>query len=167
MFEAQAIALEIEKISSNRPMTHDLFKSFAGSFGITVKEVIISNLKEGIFYATMICEGKDGEIIELDARPSDAIAVGIRFKSPIFADESVMEEAGIKVDDLYDEDDEEEEISLESEEDADLIELLQDKENELSDIPSNKLEEMMKQAIEAEDYERAAKIRDELNNRNS
>ncbi|MEH0155653.1 bifunctional nuclease family protein [Limibacter armeniacum] len=167
MFEAQAIALEIEKITSNRPMTHDLFKAFANNFQIEIKEVIISDLKEGVFYATMVCVDKDGNVIKMDARPSDAIAIGIRFKAPIFATESILNEAGIKIDDLYEEENEEEdEISLDSDEDEALMELMQEKdESELSTIPVDKLHDMMNAAIEAEDYERAAQIRDEINKR--
>ena len=82
-FEAQAIAIELEKMTPTRPLTHDLFKSFAVSFGITVKEVVIYNLQEGIFYAKLVCE-KDGQLTDIDARTWDAIALGVRFKSPIF-----------------------------------------------------------------------------------
>ena len=79
MFEAQAIAIEIEKIIPNRPMTHDLFKSFGHSFNYTIKEIIISDLKEGVFFAKIVCEN-DTKTVEIDARPSDAIAIGLRFK---------------------------------------------------------------------------------------
>ena len=101
MFEAQAIALEMEQISSNRPMTHDLFKSFAKSFEIEIKEIIISDLREGVFYARIVCSFGDGTgYTELDARPSDAIAIGIRFNAPIYAYEPVLKEAGIVLSDV-------------------------------------------------------------------
>ena len=83
MFEAQAIAIEIEKIIPNRPMTHDLFKSFGHSFNYTIKEIVISDLKEGVFFAKIVCEN-DNKTVEIDARPSDAIAIGLRFNAPIF-----------------------------------------------------------------------------------
>ena len=94
MFEAQAIALEIEKIVPNRPMTHDLFKSFANAFDYQVEEVIISDLKEGVFFAKIICSNGE-KSIEIDARPSDAIAIGIRFDVPFYTYEAVLSEAGI------------------------------------------------------------------------
>ena len=94
MFEAQAIAIEIEKIVPNRPMTHDLFKSFANSFHFHVEEIVISDLKEGVFFAKIVCT--DGlKKTEVDARPSDAIAVGLRFDAPIFTFENILAEAGI------------------------------------------------------------------------
>jgi len=83
MFEAQAIAIEIEKIVPNRPMTHDLFKSFAHNFNFDVKEIYISDLKEGVFFAKSYCQG-DGGMIEVDSRPSDAIAIGLRFDVDIY-----------------------------------------------------------------------------------
>ena len=110
MFEAQAIAIEIEKIIPNRPMTHDLFKSFAYSFNFTVKEIIISDLKEGVFFAKIVCS--DGvKNVEVDARPSDAIAIGLRFSVPIYTYENILSEAGIV---LTDESEEEEEYEFPS-----------------------------------------------------
>src|SRR6218665_1216644 len=98
-FEAQAIAIELEKMTPTRPLTHDLFKSFAVSFGITIKEVVIYNLQEGIFYAKLVCE-KDGQLTDIDARTSDAIALGVRFKSPIYTFESILSSAGILSDEF-------------------------------------------------------------------
>ena len=88
-FEAQAIAIELEKMTPTRPLTHDLFKSFADSFDIEVKEIIIYNLVEGIFYSKLICE-RDGQITEIDARTSDAIAIGVRFDCPVYTFESIL-----------------------------------------------------------------------------
>ena len=96
-FEAQAIAIELEKMTPTRPLTHDLFKTFALAFSIEVKEVVIYNLIEGIFYSKLICE-KDGLITEIDARTSDAIAIGVRFNCPVFTFESILSSAGILLD---------------------------------------------------------------------
>ncbi len=163
MFEAQAIAIEMEKIISKRPMTHDLFKSFALSFDIDVYEVIISDLKEGVFYAKIICSFADGSnYIELDARPSDAVAIGIRFGVPIYAYNSVLKEAGIELSDV-----EEELESLEPLEDA-FAESEGNSDFKESDLKRKSvvdLETLMQAAIDAEDYEQAAKIRDEIQKR--
>lgn len=158
MFEAQAIAIEIEKIIPNRPMTHDLFKSFANSFNYTVDEIIISDLKEGVFFAKIVC--KNGtNTIEVDARPSDAIAIGLRFNAPISTYESILSEAGI----VLTEESEEDEPDIK----AEIIQQKSmEKEGALKDYPMDKLNELLKEALEKEDYERAAKIRDELNRRN-
>lgn len=153
MFEAQAIALEIEKITPNRPMTHDLFRSFAGAFNYEITEIIISDLKEGVFFAKIICT--DGiKTVEIDSRPSDAIAIGIRFEVPFYTYESVLSEAGIILTD-------EEEIVDEDEEPV-VVEKTGDR---LQDFTVDKLNEMLDEALKAEDYERAAKIRDEINRR--
>ena len=95
-FEAQAIAIELEKMTPNRPLTHDLFKSFADSFEILLNEVIIYNLVEGIFYAKLLCScnGKD---MEIDARTSDSIALAIRFDCPVYTYEFILEKAGVIV----------------------------------------------------------------------
>ncbi|HPW63300.1 MAG TPA: bifunctional nuclease family protein, partial [Cyclobacteriaceae bacterium] len=111
MFEAQAIAIEIEKIIPNRPMTHDLFKSFSNSFHFHVEEIIISDLKEGVFFAKIVCT--DGlKKTEIDARPSDAIAIGLRFDAPIFTYETILAEAGIV---LTDQEEEEEKSEVKPE----------------------------------------------------
>ena len=154
MFEAQAIALEIEKISPNRPMTHDLFKSFAHGFNYEVTEIIISDLKEGVFFAKIVCT--DGiKTIEVDARPSDAIAIGIRFEVPFYTYEKVLSEAGIILT-------EDEEIL----EEESIEPIVVEKEGErIQDFSLDKLNEMLNEALAGEDYEKAAKIRDEINKR--
>lgn len=166
MFEAQAIAIEIEKITSIRPMTHDLFKNFALSFDIEVHEIIISDLKEGIFYSKIICSFSNGaNYVELDARPSDAVAIGIRFNAPIYALESVMQEAAIDVSEVAQQ--EEEHLSEESRSAKPRQNVKQSYSDEpLSRIPTRQLKEMLNAAIAQEDYEKAAKIRDELKRRN-
>jgi hypothetical protein len=159
MFEAQAIAIEIEKIIPNRPMTHDLFKAFANNFHFTVEEIIISDLKEGVFFAKIICS--DGlKRSEIDARPSDAIAIGLRFDSPIFTYESILSEAGIVLTD------EPEEEAAEPKPRARVKKDVPKKGEDFKNLPVDKLNELLKEAIEREDYERAAKIRDELSKRN-
>jgi bifunctional DNase/RNase len=162
MFEAQAIAIEIEKIVPNRPMTHDLFKSFGHSFNFNVKEIIISDLKEGVFFAKIICENDD-KTVEIDARPSDAIAIGLRFNAPIFTFDSIMSEAGIV---LSDEAEEEEQKEITPAPPHKQEKSKSSKEKSLKDFPFEKLKQLLDEAISKEDYERAAKIRDEMNRRN-
>ena len=171
MFEAQSIAIQIEKISPNRPLTHDLFKSFAEHVHVVILEVVISDLKEGVFYSRIVCS--DGATtFDIDARPSDAIAIGLRFGVPIFTVENVLSEAGIILSDL-----DEGESDSEDEEDDD------DEDNSSRETPRptrpqpetrdpsgqvslDELTKMLAQALEKEDYEKAAKIRDDLNKRN-
>lgn len=159
MFEAQAIAIEIEKITPNRPMTHDLFKSFAHSFEYDVKEILINDLKEGVFFAKIVCESVDKEI-EVDARPSDAIAIGLRFNVPIYTTEHILAEAGIELSDE----------GAPAETSAPKAKKASTKskkpEEQLKDISYDKLKGMLDAALAKEDYERAAKIRDEMNRRN-
>jgi bifunctional DNase/RNase len=161
MFEAQAIAIEIEKIVPNRPMTHDLFRSFANSFKFSVLEIVISDLKEGVFYAKIVCT--DGmKKVEIDARPSDAIAIGLRFNVPIYTFEAILSEAGIVLTDANDE----EEPLVKKEEPKKSSNPRKSSLEQLKDIPYEQLKAMLDEALEKEDYERAAKIRDELNRRN-
>lgn len=162
MFEAQAIAIEIEKIVPNRPMTHDLFKSFANNFHFTVEEIIISDLKEGVFFAKIVCS--DGlKKMEIDARPSDAIAIGLRFDSPIFTYENILAEAGIV---LTDEAEDEAQEPKAEPKPKTKKEIVSKKSDDLKNFSVERLNELLKEAIDKEDYERAAKIRDELSKRN-
>jgi len=162
MFEAQSIAIQIEKISPNRPLTHDLFKSFAQHLHVGIQEILISDLKEGVFYSKIVCS--DGERqFDLDARPSDAIAIGLRFGVPIYTVESVLSEAGIILSDL--EDEEEETDELETSTPSSSTYQAESKSN-LRDVSVDELNKLLEDALEKEDYERAAKIRDELNKRN-
>lgn len=160
MFEAQAIAIEIEKIAPNRPMTHDLFKSFAYNFNFDIKEIIISDLKEGVFFSKIVCS-HDGKTVEIDARPSDAIAIGLRFNVEIFTYESILTEAGIEMS--------EEEISSTVEKKTETpaaSSTTKDKPKKLEDLPTDQLNKMLDESLKNEDYEKAAKIRDEINRRN-
>jgi hypothetical protein len=157
-FEAQAIAIELEKMVPTRPLTHDLFKNFAVTYSITIKEIIIYNLVEGIFYAKIICE-KDGIISEIDARTSDAIAIGVRFNCSIYTFESILASAGILLDDneIADNDFVFDEPPTLNSEPKDSI-----KGMTMSDLETN-----LNEAIGNEDYELASKLRDEINKRTS
>ena len=142
----------------NRPLTHDLVKSFCISFDVTIKEVLIYKFVEGVFYAKLICE-RDGVLTEIDSRTSDAIAVGVRFNSPIYTFSNVLEDAGI----TRDQEDAFESDSLVSQDDS--IEL----EESSTGYASSSMEELEKQlqdALEKEDYELASKLRDEIKKRN-
>ena len=152
-FEAQAIAIELEKMTPTRPLTHDLFKKFADSFSVKIKEVVIYKLVEGIFYSKLICEHED-KITEIDARTSDAIAIGVRFECPIFTSEDILSSAGILLDETELEDDE----FLSEFEDENKTE---EKET-ISAQSINDLEKQLLTAIDNEDYELASKIRDEI-----
>lgn len=158
MFEAQAIAIEIEKIIPNRPMTHDLFKSFSNTFHFHVAEIVISDLKEGVFFAKIVCS--DGlKKTEIDARPSDAIAIGLRFDSPIYTYETILAEAGIVLTDQEEEEKAEPKARVKKESSKKSAE-------DYKNYSVEKLNDLLKDAINKEDYERAAKIRDELSKRN-
>jgi hypothetical protein len=170
MFEAQSIAIQIEKISPNRPLTHDLFKSFAEHVHVVILEVVISDLKEGVFYSRIVCS--DGATtFDIDARPSDAIAIGLRFGVPIFTVESVLSEAGIILSDLDEaegdaEDDEEDDEDEDTDSDSPRPSRQPETRDPSGQVSLDELTKMLAQALEKEDYEKAAKIRDELNKRN-
>jgi uncharacterized protein len=167
MFEAQAIAIEMEKITSTRPMTHDLFKSFAEAFSFKVTEILISDLREGVFYAKIVCtRGRSGDPVEIDARPSDAIAIGLRFGVPIFTNDSVMSEAAITITDTEDQaptTPRREKASSKPPSNSNKSVNLQ--EGSLKSYSAEQLEEMLNEAVAEENYEKAAKIRDELDQR--
>ncbi len=162
MFEAQSIAIQIEKINPNRPLTHDLFKTFAEEMDVRVTEILISDLKEGVFYSKIVCTNGTREF-ELDARPSDAIAIGLRFGVPIYTVESVLSEAGIILSDLEEEEEESDEMAVKS---TSTSTSSSGAKESLSQTSVDELNKMLNEALEKEDYERAAKIRDELNKRN-
>ncbi len=159
-YQARAIALEIENIKPNRPMTHDLLVNIAKEFSIGLLEVQITDLKEGIFYARLIFEF-EGEIHEIDSRTSDAVAIGVRFKVPVYTFERVLSVAGIEVkdSDLEDNSDdffaEEDDLSGYEEEEGDEGE-------EESGDDLTRLKKEMDRAIGDEDYEKAARLRDEI-----
>lgn len=156
-FEAQAIAIELEKMKSSRPLTHDVFKTFADTFKINVLEVIIYNLVEGIFFAKLVCQQEGSEEkIEIDARTSDSIALAVRFNCPVYTYEFILANAGIVLDD-------DPNFSSDLEEELEIKEI--EDEDEISIIPRDELEKKLDDAISNEDYEEASKIRDELNRR--
>ncbi|GBD05091.1 hypothetical protein HRbin20_00668 [bacterium HR20] len=165
--EAQAIAAQMEGIKPTRPMTHDLLKNIIEQAGGTVSEVCIVELRESIFYAQITIEGLD---LQVDARPSDAIALALRFDAPIYVMDSVLDEAGVIPEevDILDDDDLDEE---DDDDDDDLLRLLRQHEEESQEerpsrsAPSSRLEQLQREldkAIREEDYERAARIRDEI-----
>lgn len=155
-FEAQAIAIELEKMKPSRPLTHDVFKDFAVAFNVRIEEVVIYNLVEGIFYAKLICDnGIDKK--EIDARTSDAIALSVRFGCPIYTYEFILASAGIVLDDNA-EDDSQAETPIE-------IQKSSPASKSLHSLSPTELDKELKLAIENENYERATLIRDELNRR--
>ncbi len=144
-------------MTPSRPLTHDLFKSFSDSFGITLKEIIIYNLMEGVFFSQLICEDANGVQREIDARTSDAVALAVRFQCPIYTYEFILSSAGIILDDELDSD-----SKLEESFELDVVqeELQSDSQKSIS-----QLQKELDEALAAEDYERATKLRDEMNNR--
>jgi bifunctional DNase/RNase len=159
-FEAQAIAIELEKMAPNRPLTHDLFKSFCEAYNVMVTEVIIYKFHEGVFYAKIICI-KENEVTEIDSRTSDAIAIGVRFNCPIYSYNSVLEEVG-NTKDLgeFDEDDD-----SSDEDNIEQLELDDPFNHDVYSDDNDSIEELqnkLKEAIEREEYEIASRLRDEI-----
>ena len=162
-FEAQSIALALEKdITPPRPLTHDLFLSLGESFNLKVETVYIYKLEEGVFYSNIVFVNENGQRAEIDSRTSDAIALAVRFNAPIFAYENVVEKAGIQLD--ITEEDNDFEDSFETYEDE--IDFLNESEvsSSYSGWTKEELEEEMKKAVMNEDYELAARLRDEIEN---
>lgn len=165
-FEAQSIAIALENdIRPPRPLTHDLFKTFADRYGIVVKQVIIHKLVDGVFYSSIIAEREGGEEI-LDARTSDAIALALRFNAPIFTYKDILNQAGIHLKTSPASNPEH------ADQDGSIARLMDQEEVEIPISKSYKkytlkeLKELLSKAISKEDYETAAKLRDELSKRN-
>jgi bifunctional DNase/RNase len=160
-FEAQSIAIAIEgEIKPPRPLTHDLFKNFADVFGITIKQVIIHKLVDGVFYSSIICERDKIEEI-LDARTSDAIALALRFNTPIFTYQNILDKAGIylnKTKDAMDDSISNPDLIIEQSHAV-------SSDDEFVNMDTNELEKLMNEAVLNEDYEKAAKIRDAISKR--
>ncbi|MCD4772753.1 MAG: DUF151 domain-containing protein [Bacteroidales bacterium] len=152
-FEAQAIAIELEKMKPSRPLTHDLFKNFADNYNVTVKEVVIDKFQEGIFYAKLYCE-QDNNISEIDSRTSDAVALAIRFKCPIYTNEEILSKAGILIDEKPGQ-----KKTQDPKEEKRMTETSYEK------YSLKELDELLKKSIEKEEYEKASLIRDEINKR--
>jgi bifunctional DNase/RNase len=159
-FEAQAIAVAVERMLPNRPLTHDLFKNALDTFGVDIQEVIISNLLDGVFYARLICL-KDGVPYEIDSRTSDALAMAVRFSCPIYTYEFILEAAGV--------------VLEESEQTADSQRTSggktggnnsrggrQDSRGSLTNLSVDELNRMLNEVLQNEDYKQAAAIRDEI-----
>jgi len=160
MFEAQAIAIEIEKIIPNRPMTHDLFKSFSSNFNFSIDHILISDMREGVFYAKIVCKNV-AKTVEIDARPSDAIAIAVRFDAPIFCVSKVMSEAAIEF--TVEDEKKDPQKQVKSGKAGATVPRSTDS---LKDFSLDKLNQILDKALSNEDYEKAARIRDEINRRN-
>ena len=167
-FEAQSIAIALEKeIKPPRPLTHDLFKNFSDRFSITVKQVIIHKLVDGVFYSSLICEREGVEEV-VDARTSDAIALALRFDAPIFTYKNILDKAGIflKADESQRAKEmKDEEESIEEELLREDIEVKMDSDSGFSKMSLEELNELLAQAVNQEDYEKAARLRDEISKR--
>lgn len=165
-FEAQSIAIALEKeIKPPRPLTHDLFKNFADRFDITVKQVIIHKLVDGVFYSSLICERDKIEEI-IDARTSDAIALALRFDAPIFTYKNILEKAGIylKGDESSTKKEQKQEEIISEEVLPDDISMKSDS-TDYKKLSLDELKSLLSQAVNNEDYEKAARIRDEISKR--
>ncbi|MFY8138148.1 MAG: bifunctional nuclease domain-containing protein [Flavobacteriales bacterium] len=153
--EAQAIAIELEKMTPSRPLTHDLFRSLAHGFDIDIEEVLIYNLVEGIFFAKLIAR-LGGRTAEIDARTSDAVAIAVRFNCPVFCEEFILEQAGVNA-----------EEAAQGDDIADIDEQVEEmlKEEEPTSLSIDELQKQLNIALEQEEYEKASRIRDEINKR--
>lgn len=155
-FEAQAIAVAMERMVPNRPLTHDLFKNTLDTFNIELREVVINNLLDGIFYARLVCV-KNGEVFEIDSRTSDAIAMAVRFDCPIYTYDFILEAAGVVLEEQEEGGQSGRSVEPGSQEPIDS--------NALETYSAELLQRRLQEVLEAEDYETAAKIRDELKRR--
>ena len=155
MAEAQAIAIAMEGIKPSRPLTHDLFANTLKTFNIYIREVIINDLVDGTFHAKLICE-QQGEVIEIDSRPSDAMALALRFNCPIMTYDFILDSAGIAIQ-------EPNEIAVTEERREEKI--IQRDPYDFSSYPLEELRKILNKMVEKEDYETAAKVRDEIKRR--
>jgi len=165
-FEAQAIAIELEGLAPPRPLTHDLFKNFASSYGIRIIEVNIHKLEDGVFFANILCDDGDNQIT-MDARTSDAIALALRFQCPIYTTEEIIDKAGIVLDF-------EKGTGMEGESGPKETKKSREKQprktggstsGNLAELSVDELKKILADAIAKEDYEKASEIRDELKRR--
>ena len=156
-FEAQAIAVALEKMHPSRPLTHDLIKNFFNSFEIELIEIVINSLQEGIFYSKLICTNLSGQTIEIDSRTSDALALAVRFGCPIYTYEEIMETASVIVE-------EELESDAATDNPPPVVNPPSSKDS-LEYLSLKELQKMLDDVLESEDYIKAAAIRDEINRR--
>ena len=166
-FEAQAIAVAMERMAPNRPLTHDLFKNALEKFDIDLREIVINNLVEGVFYSLLICE-RNGETIEIDSRTSDAIAMAVRFQCPIYTHEEILEQAGVEIEDGEDDDGDAAPSGRRrrgGKPKAAVAKTVGTKSDKLSSYSVPDLKSLLDETLANENYEKAAKIRDELNRR--
>ena len=155
-FEAQAIAIELEKMKPSRPLTHDLFKNFADHYNIKIKEVVINKFQEGVFFAKLVCDS-NGEPSEIDSRTSDAVALAIRFNCPIYTYEQIMADAGVVMDDK----------EKGSKKKRKPTNKEKKEKGGYAALSTNELYDLLKKAVDKEEYEKASVIRDEINKRKS
>ena len=153
--EAQSIALGLEGNKPSRPLTHDLFKKFAEQLGVDVIEVVITRFLDGVFYAMLVCKQGD-DISMIDARPSDAIALAVRYRCPISVYETVMNEAGIEMEEVKDMDPSQEPEPMEGPDETP---------DTLENLTVEQLQKLLQMAIDEENYEKAAEIRDLINSK--
>lgn len=158
-FEAQAIAVALEKMQPSRPLTHDLMKNFMNAFNIELHEVVISNLQEGIFYSKLVCSNND-DTIEIDSRTSDALALAVRFGCPIYTYENILNSAGILLDDPG-------KKTTKAAGTPSISEHEKGTEDDLKALNIDELTTLLQEVLEQEDYIRAIAIRDEINSRKS
>lgn len=159
-YEAQAIAIELEKMTPSRPLTHDLMKTFAESFNIEITEVIIYKIVEGIFYAKLVANNVQ-QTSEIDARTSDAIAIALRFNCPVYTYESILSSYGV----VLDEENNKLEESLGEAGDVEGAQQQKAAAGDFKYINTEELQQLLQNALDEEDYEKASRIRDELNDR--
>lgn len=155
-FEAQAIAVALEKMQPSRPLTHDLFTNFMSTFEIDLTEVVIYKLEEGIFFAKLLCN-QGGNVIEIDSRTSDALALAVRTGCRIFTYENILDAAGLYLDPASEESSEEGK--------APSVENISEQNTDLATMTLDELNNLLQQVLEQEDYMRAISIRDEINKR--
>ncbi len=162
MFEAQSIAVEIERMKPSRPMTHDLFKEFILKFKMEILEIRIDDLKEGIYFAKIVAANNNQETHEFDARPSDAMALAVRFGVPIYTNEKIMRDSGILPSE-FEESDDVSDLERELEEALSSSDMFED--DGMEEIDLEELNELLDRALANENYEEAARLRDEINKR--
>lgn len=165
-FEAQAIAIALEDMSPSRPLTHDLMKNMCDVYGVKVKEVVISDLSDGIFFSKLICD-KDGKEVEIDSRTSDALALALRFECPIYTFENIIESAGIMTEEMEEAESFQEEEDFDEEEELEMEFEELTKTKNIQEYSLDQLQSALDEALANEDYEKAAKLRDELSKRGS